>query len=430
MGVRILAIGLTFVQTIVLTRVFGIEVFGLLSFALSVSALLILILSLGLDQVLMRDVARLGKAKFFLSQRWQDIWRLILWGMLPLTVVTAILGILILNNTEFGGDYALLLITSFLLLPFILFRKFLEAVSLGTKQAVRSITGSQIIFPTLLILGGCFVWLLQVTPDETSVAIAYSLAVCGSLIASFLLISGSLPSMRNKESQGEITGAKNEDSSRGPRDRALIRSGIHFSLVSMGFVLGQHIDVLLIGALSTPENVALVRIATRVAEMAGLTRAIISLQYKPLLVEAHEKNDIKLLQKHTTSMVKFFFLTGIPIILVLWFFAEEIMSIFGPEFIVGAWPMRIYVAGVLVSLLFGPGSTVLSMTGNESIASRTLAMAIGLHIILNVLFIPLFGPIGCAGAYFLSMIFLAVSSRIMTIKKVGIEPSIFFIYLR
>ena len=63
MSVRVLAIGLTFVQTIVMTRVFGSEVFGLLSIALSVSALLVLLLSAGLDQVVMRDIARIGKTR-------------------------------------------------------------------------------------------------------------------------------------------------------------------------------------------------------------------------------------------------------------------------------------------------------------------------------------------------------------------------------
>lgn len=428
MSARILAIGLTFIQTLLITRVFGIELFGILSFSLSISALAILLLSVGLDQILMRDVARLGKLHFFISQRWQDIRRLILWGIVPLTLVTAIVGTLFFKFTEFGRAYTLLLITIFLLLPVILARKYFEAISLGAKKAVRSIIGSQIVYPTMMILGGIFVWFMHVTPDEISVSITYSIAAISSLVASFLLILGTLREMQGKVSLNDTINTDSDNLPKKLRSKALIKSGMHFSLVSIGFILGQHIDVLLIGLLSTPENVALVRVATRVAEIAGLMRAIILLQYKPLLAEAYGKNDVKLLQRQTTSMVKFFVMTGVPITCILWLFAEEIMSIFGPEFILGAWTMRIYVAGVLVTLLCGPGVGVLSMSDNESVASRILLISLGLHIIFNMILIPLLGIIGCASANFLSMCFLSFASRWITIKKIGVETSIISIF--
>jgi O-antigen/teichoic acid export membrane protein len=423
MSVRMLAIALTFIQTIVMTRVFGSEAFGLLSFALSISALVIMLLSAGLDQVLMRDVARIGKARVVNSQRWQDLVLLIRRLVMPATLVVSIVGALLVTFTQIAGTYQLPLLAVFLLLPIILSRKYLESICLGTKQVVRSITGSQIVYPLLMILAGLSVWLIGIEPDEKSVALTYSFAAIGSLIASSLLIAGTLRELKSSKAHLETKGADDTDLVESPGDKALLKSGVHFSLVSMGFVLSQHIDVLMMGILSTPEDVALVRIAARVAEMAGLMRAIIVLQYKPLMAEAHGKGDTKLLQEHASFMVKIFVLTGLPITFFLWIFAEQVMMVFGPEFVAGAWAMRIYIAGVLVTLLFGPGSGVLSMSGNESIASRILAISICIQVMLNIILIPWAGAVGCASANFISMCFLATASRLMVIRKVGIEPS-------
>ena len=200
--------------------------------------------------------------------------------------------------------------------------------------------------------------------------------------------------------------------------------------MSLGFVLGQHIDVLLTGILAEPQDVALVRIAARVAEMAGLMRAITLLQYKPLLAEAHGKGDMALLQKHASLMVKIFVFTGIPITIGLWVFAEDAMNVFGAEFVQGAWTMRIYMGGVLLMLVCGPGNAVLSLCNCEHIASRNLLKSIAIQFSLDLLLIPRFGPIGCAVANLVAMGYLAFTSRRLAIREVGVDPSIFSIFKR
>ncbi|MCF2949888.1 oligosaccharide flippase family protein [Paraglaciecola aquimarina] len=428
MSVRMLAIGLTFVQTIVMTRVFGSEVFGLLSIALSISALAVLLLSAGLDQVLMRDIARIGKSRVVFSNRWQDLWRLIIKRVLPITLAVTAVGGIVVTVTPFVGPYQLTLLATFLLLPVILCRKYLESICLGTKQVVRSITGSQIVYPVLMILAGFYVWYMGIKPDATSVSVTYAFAAVGSLIASILLITATVREIRAKTQTIDTHTPENADLLESPGEKALLKSGLHFSLVSLGFVLGQHIDVLMMGVLSTPENVALVRIAARVAEMAGLIRAIILLQYRPQIAEAYGKSDKKKLQQHAEIMVKLFTLSGIPITLGFWIFAEQVMMVFGPEFVAGAWAMRIYIAGVLVTLLFGPGNAMLAMTENEGSASRIVLSSLLIQVLFNIVLIPWAGPIGCACANFLAMCFIAIASRFMLVKKLGVEPSILVLF--
>jgi O-antigen/teichoic acid export membrane protein len=424
MSVRMFAIGLTLVQTIVMTRVFGSEVFGLLSIALSVSALMVLLLSAGLDQILMRDIARIGKSRVAYSQRWQDLWRLVLLWVVPLTLVVASLGVLLISLTNIGGPYQLTLIAAFLLLPIILSRKFIESICLGTKQVVRSITGSQIVYPILMILGGASIWLLGIDSDAQSVALTYAFAGVGSLIASSLLIAGALREMSAKTTVIDKESSENTDLLQSPGDKAILMSGVHFSLVSLGFVLSQHIDVLLMGVLSTPENVALVRIAARVAEMAGLMRAIIVLQYRPILSEAYGKKNLEVIEEHVSFMLKVFITTGLPIVIGTCVFAEEIMLVFGDEFEVGANALRIYIIGVFLTLLAGPGDVVLSQTGFESYASKTLMISLCVQILLGLILIPIWGVEGCATANLCALATTAILMRFNTKKHTGIEPSV------
>ncbi|WP_376870470.1 oligosaccharide flippase family protein [Albirhodobacter sp. R86504] len=419
MSVRLLAIGLTFVQTIVMTRVFGSEVFGLLSFALSISAFAILILSAGLDQILMRDIARFGASIAPRTGRWTAIWRLVRYLVTPVTLIVSAGGALLMLTTDIGGPYQITLLGSFIILPAFLVRKYAEGISLGTKKVVRSIFGSQIVYPVLMILGGGVIWLGAVETSAAAITYTYVFAGLGSMMASLLLIRGALADMRRTSSDTSV-----EDGA-SPGTRAILMSGIHFSLVSLGFVLGQHIDVLLTGVLSGPGDVTLVRIASRVAEMAGLMRAIIMLQFKPLLAEAHGKSDTALLQAHVKSMVKMFVITGIPITVTLWIFAEQVMGVFGPEFVEGAWAMRIYVLGVLVTLILGPGDATLSFSAQEGVASRILMGSIAIQFVLDLVLIPNFGVMGCAYANLMAMCYLGLASRHMVIKKVGVDPSIF-----
>lgn len=423
-SVRMLAIGLTFLQTIAITQVFGSEVFGLLSFALSISALAVLILSAGLDQVLMRDIARIGENHVAYSERWKHTWKLVKRVVVPFTLFVSLAGAFTVFFTEVAGPYKYTILAAFLLLPVILSRKYLEAICQGTKLIIRSIIGSQLVYPLLMILGAAYVWYFGIEANVLNVSFVYSIAVISSFIASAFLISASLKNIKASGKRPSPDNGRDSFNSESPGQLQLFKSGIHFSLASLGFVLGQNIDVILMGLLSTPEDVGLVRIAARVAEIAGLMRAIIIIQYKPLLAEAHGQKDSYRLQNHALFMLKIFVSTGIPITAFCWVFAEQIMLVFGPEFVDAAWAMRIYVGGVLFTLLMGPSNSILSMTGNESYASRTLFFALCIQIALDLIFIPLFGVNGCAIANFLSLCFLGMRSRYIVSRKVGVESSI------
>lgn len=423
LSIRFAAIGLTFLQTLVMTRLIGRETFGSLSFALSVSALAVLVLSIGLDQLMMRDVARSGLEGFARSGRWLALRRLIGRWQVPLVLGLAVgCGTLFLGS-GLGGGYGLALAGVALALPLVLGRKYVESVALGAKLVGRSILGSQIAYPVLMILGTLAIWGLGVV-DLRNVMLVYGLAIGSSLVVSILLIWPVLQRLarqtpRDGSSEGEIPGAAE-----------LLRSGWHFSLISLGFVLGQHMDVLLTGVFAGPDQVALVRVASRVAEMAGLVRAIATLQYKPAVAFAAGQGDSDKLRHLARLLVIIFAGSGFVVALGLLIFAPAAMAVFGEAFGVGAPVLRIYLIGVACTLFAGAGDLLLSMSGHERVVSRLLMVSVVIQIALDLLLIPRFGALGCAVANAVALSVFALSVAVACVRLLGVNPSVFALLRR
>lgn len=416
MSVRVLAIGLSFLQAIVLTRVLGGQLFGVLSFALSIGAFFMLVLSFGVDQVIMRDIARFGPERVAATTTWRADWALVRRIVAPATLGAALIGVVVCLTTDWLGIYSVATAAALAILPAAMARKYLESVMLGAKEVVRSVLGSQVIYPLLMLLGGAGIMALALQPSVELISAVYILATAGSLGLSAVLALVVFRRLRQ--------GADGATIDNSPGERAVFKSSLHFAMVSLGFVMGQHVDVLLTGALAAPEDVSIVRIASRVAELAALMRAIVVLQYKPQLAEAHGKGDTEGLQKIVSTMALIFVATGLPLTVGLWAFAEEVMAVFGPEFVDGAWAMRVYVLGIFFTLVCGPCTVLLSMSGQERLASRIVWIALGLNIVFDLLLIPLYGPLGCAFANLISLCFIGVASVVADNRILKVYPTI------
>ena len=413
-SVRVLALGLTFLQTLVLVRVFKTEIFGALSFALSINALAERGLSLGLDQTLMRDVARSGVENVSRTSQWRKTWAVVRTRLVPLVLLVALGGAATAWLT--GGPYKVPMIGAMLTLPVMISRKFIEAVVLGAKAVTRSLVGSQLAYPALMIVGALLVLLLDLDTDDANLTLVYVCAVGGSFTLSAILSRPVVAQLLARQSVATETGH--------PAGREILRSGMHFALFSMGVILSQHLDVLLVGTMSSPRDVSVVRIASRVAELAGLIRAMATLQYRPLIAEMFGRGDTDRLRSNVSTLAIIFAASGLPITLGLWIFAEEAMQVFGAELTAGAWPLRLYVTGVFFTLLCGPFEVLLVLCDQEHVASRILWITVAMNAALDIALVPTYGALGCAAANMSSLIFMAAASVIAGRRLLGIDTSL------
>ena len=403
-ALRVCAIGLTFIQTLALTRVFGAETYGTLSLAISVGALVTLVLSLGMDQVLMRDLARIGPAHARRSDVWQNTLGQTMRAVVPLATVVTLAALCLPAQS---GNPAFLAIAG--CLPLLLARKFLENWLLGAGKVLRSMLASQIVFPVAITLGAATLLLMPTTADLRAASILYKTATLASVIAALILAAQTIRETLPKQLKST--------------DLAPLATGRALALVTFGFLASQHIDVLLTGVLSDPTDTALVRVSARVAEMLGLLRMVAVLHYKPRIAAAYGQRNRAALQHQTRALTLIFTASGLPLFAALWIFAEPILSLFGPEFTAAAPVLRLYLIAVALTLLAGPCTLLLTLCDAEKTAARILWAALAVNLILDLILIPVYGAIGCALANIAALATLCVLGIHATRRRTGIDPS-------
>lgn len=389
-GYRMFALLLILAQSVVITRVFGVEAFGVLSIAISVVAIVGMVASLGLDQVWMRDLAALGISKARTDPQFGGLRRLILRTVTPFVVLLTVAGGLAFGLIGLGGAYRVCLIAAWLMLPVLIVRKFIEAAALGAKRPGLSFTGSNIIFPGSMIVLAVALSLTDLALNVVILAWVYVAALAVSLLVLYLIARPQLGwILKSVPNPGKLDPQES---------RRTLKASLHLSLVTAGVLIGQNIDVLISGLVSSPETVAVVRILSRLGEAIAIFRAMALLQYKPYLAEAGMKGDTAGLQTHVRTMGRIYVLTGLPILIASCALAGPILSVYGSGLDGYEWALRVYMCAVFVSLLGSPASAALTMSGQERSASRALWVSLIFSAVGNVMLIPVLGALGSAFA--------------------------------
>lgn len=422
--IRALAMVLVMVQAVVLTRTLGAELFGHFTFAISIGALTLVCASLGMDQVAMREVARVGADNVASTGQWYAVQRNIKKFTMPACLAVATFGGILMIASN--GRPKLLMVGGVLaVLPIATARKVIEAINLGAKQTARSMIGTQLVYPLSMAVGVGFALPLGSVDEDLGLVGVYAVAVLVSLLAAWILAGPTRAVLSASKTDIKPTTPVTDQSDESvPGERNMAISGGHLALVSLGFLLGQHIDVLMVGALAGAEDVAMARVASRVAEVAAFSRLIALLHFRPLLIEAHGQSDTPMLQRRSSMMAMLFSATGLPVVTVGFLFSEQVLAFFGPEFEGAVWPLRIYLLGVLAMLLGGPGGALLGFCDQERAASRNLVIAVVSQALALAVLVPNFGVLGASVASAMSLCLLAVMNTFQSRRRLGVDPSV------
>jgi O-antigen/teichoic acid export membrane protein len=97
------------------------------------------------------------------------------------------------------------------------------------------------------------------------------------------------------------------------------------------------------------------------------------------------------------------FALGILTSAMLFFGAEFILQFFGEAYLEAALPLRIFIVGIMVNLLTGPGLLVLNMTGYQRDGTIVMGVSAVINVLLNAWFIPKWGALGAAAATSISL---------------------------
>jgi O-antigen/teichoic acid export membrane protein len=142
------------------------------------------------------------------------------------------------------------------------------------------------------------------------------------------------------------------------------------------------------------------RIAAQLGLLMLVVASITSARFAAHYEQQHYADLTRLAGRATRTLI----LLGLPPVVALLLWSEQILAVFGIEFTGATTALRILLIGQLVNLATGPVGYLLAMTGHERPLRNTLLATTALMLALAVMLIPIFGATGAAATVAVAMV--------------------------
>ena len=180
-------------------------------------------------------------------------------------------------------------------------------------------------------------------------------------------------------------------------------------------------DAVMLGLMAGPEEVGVYQVARRLAEFVVFCTAVASAVGLPRIAKAHAAHRPDQVQATVDAVNGISLLSTLVIVLALGLLGPWALRLFGPEFASGYLPMMLLAGSRLVSVLFGPASDLLLMTGHHRLLGKVNLSCALLNIVLNLILIPSFGIMGAAAATSTALIAWSIWLYLLSRRDTSIE---------
>ncbi len=194
------------------------------------------------------------------------------------------------------------------------------------------------------------------------------------------------------------------------------------ALASTGLVWA---DTLLLGVLSTQENVGTYTIATRLVTLAVFVMAPINAAFTPHIAHFSHIGDRAGMSRAYGSANRWIMRLSMPAFIMLLIFPRDLLDFFGPGFVThpAATVTIILAAGQMISAAAGPCGSVLNMSGRVALSMVDNGAALVLNIAMNMWLIPLYGIIGAAIAWSFSLTVVNAAKALQVRRILGVRSA-------
>jgi O-antigen/teichoic acid export membrane protein len=403
---------LVFALSVTLARALGPTHYGTYEYVIAWVTLLLVPAVFGLDKLAVRElsaaVAREDweQAKGFLR------WSLTMVLALALGVAATAAAVAFLSAGGRLDTSLLAFLLGCVVVP-------LSALTILWESTVRGLHGviegqlPTLVARPLLVITLVLVGLGVLGLPATAVTAlgAFLIGAVGALLLAFALLLRQVPqSVRHARSS--------------PRGRAWFAAALPMAVMAALYTANGRIGTILLGGLVGPESAGIYALATRGADLVMLALVAVNTALSPTFAALVASAEAERLQRVVTQGTRLIFALGFPLALGLFVFAELFLSIFGPEYVVGAGALRLLLVGQVVNVAMGSVGTLLVMANRERLATLGFASGTAANLVLAALLIPPFGVIGAALAATVSMIVWNGVLWSFTLRSVGVHPTV------
>lgn len=384
-GVQAASRALALVLGIILARTLGPEGYGIYAYAFAIMSLLMVVAEAGVPTLLMREVAAAegsgnwGLLRGALQRGVQFV------GLVSLVIAASGLVVLMLFADSVAPASFHTLAVMFLLLPAAALSKTIGRALMGLHRVVTAQSLEMLLRPILVIgiIGVIFSWWPEMRSPVFAMA-AQLIAVLISLTLTGIVLQISTPpQMRNTRPEFH--------------SKVWLTNALPFVLIGGALVINNQTDIIMLGWLSTADEVGIYRVAVQGAMLVFFPLQVFQAVLAPQFSKLYANRDIMSLKSLDRRSRYAIIISTLPIFLPMILFKDWLIGFFfGAAFHLAHLPLLILSTGFFFNIMNGASGTLMQMMGNERYTARVLWITSLTNFIGNLMLIPAFGSVGAA----------------------------------
>jgi len=407
-----------FVVSVVLARSLGPKGFGVYSFVYVLVLVMAMPAQLGIPDLVVRETAKTRE-----KRQWGLMFGLWRWS----TAAIAIFSILIIFMTlvivrywlELDANRTSALILGLAMVFLLSLGKLRGAALQGLGHVVMGQLPENLLRPAvflLLILSYAFIPSGDGLTATTAMGLHVIAAGTAFLIGAALLwrVSGAM-NTEHDEYLYEV--------------RYWVAAILPLSFAAGLQIVNQYANILILGVLATDEDVGIYRTVVQVATIAIFVLQAINLVVMPHFARLHTQGDYRKLQRLVTISARLTFFFALPVFFIFLFWGDLVLGlVFGNDYAEGHVALAILAGAQLINAWMGSVGRLLAMTGHEKDVLRGMIFPVLLNVVLNIVFIPIWGIEGAAVATAISIILWNISFWFSARRRIGIDSMAFRVF--
>jgi O-antigen/teichoic acid export membrane protein len=401
---------LGFATAIVLAHQLGKDSYGRYTFALAWAAFLTIPALVGMEQFLIRGIAR-----YEIRRQW-GLMKGLLFRTNQIVILTST------TIAAVGCAVAVLWLSPTLVAPFCVAMLVVPVTALtllrqGAMQAIGRVVAGQfpeyLIGPALILVAlGALIVVGEGALSATTALAAYVAGMAVAFVVGAMLLRRSLPKVLKTVAPEYAT-------------REWLHSASRIMLINGVWMTNRYVGILVLGTLDSPSATGVYSVVEKGAALIVMVHFAVNMPLAPTIARLHAKADLPALERATEHMARVATVVSLPICAAFAIFPGVYLGIFGSSFGAGSTAMIILAVAQLVNAATGPASNVLIMTGHEQPAVRVTAAGLIVNLVIAIALVPVLGITGSAIAFGSSLVFWNVALVILARQLVGINATAF-----
>lgn len=205
----------------------------------------------------------------------------------------------------------------------------------------------------------------------------------------------------------------------------LISVGRYSIVISMSVIVMMLLaktDILMLGYLSSADNVGKYSVAQMLVTLIPLFNTALNQAVAPMLATLARNESFTEMRRIVHQHSRWVIITTLPLFFIIAFYGNTLVLIFGKEFTVTTPVFIVLSLSLLVYAVLSSSATMLSMTGHHMAEFRAIVIGLIFNILLNYILIPYFGVMGAASATLMATLIASILRSMQALKLYGIFP--------